>query len=319
MTKINLIPFEFKLRNNNIFTSKFMLQYGIHLGGHIQLLQIETSSIVFGIRTKNTIINLNFTSLELSKVFNLIKSLGFNRAIIYFINSTLSFRLCFKYSFNKFNKHLFFPTTPDIHNVFRKFKLLLFKKEELKFLKNKLQKKQIFLLKSGKSLLRKIFVSSKWSYGFVSNSKTFFQFTDNVLHEKVKFGKKISSFQDKIEDFVDFYPFLPNYGFIGDHHRNYWIVNEFRMAQVSNSSIIDTFTTKALLSMYGIPGNSCSIDSTLFFLILTLSNYLLGFYQQVYKFCFKQNLESNIYKSHFLQSKKNYFFKKLKNFNFKNV
>jgi hypothetical protein len=57
------------------------------------------------------------------------------------------------------------------------------------------------------------------------------------------------------------------------------------MAQVPNSSVIDSFSKKSLLSMYGIPGNACSIDSTLFFLSLTISNYLLGFYQQIFKFC----------------------------------
>lgn len=319
MSLSNLINFKFKLKNNNIFTSKFMLQYGIHLGGHIHLLQIEISSIIFGIRTKNSIINLNSTSLELIKVLNIVKNLGLQRQIIYFINSILSFRLCFKYTFNKFNKHLFFPIEPGIHNVFRKFDHLEFSKKELKELSIKSQKYENFLLRSGKSLLQKIFVSSKWSYGFVSNSKTFFQFTDNVLHEKVKFGKIISTFQEKIEELVDYYPFLPNYGFIGDHHRNCWIVNEFRMAQVANSSIIDTFTTKSLFSMYGIPGNACSIDTTLFFLILMLSNYLLGFYQQIHKFCFKKSLQLKILKNNFSRIKKNYFFKNLKNFNLKNV
>lgn len=57
-----------------------------------------------------------------------------------------------------------------------------------------------------------------------------------------------------------------------------------------NCSIIDSFTNKALLSMYGIPGNACSIDTTLFFLSLTVSNYLLGFYQQIFKFCLNANI-----------------------------
>lgn len=59
------------------------------------------------------------------------------------------------------------------------------------------------------------------------------------------------------------------------------------MAQVPNSSVIDSFSNRALLSMYGIPGNACSIDSTLFFSSLTISNYLLGFYQQIFKFCLR--------------------------------
>lgn len=308
---------EYKLKNNCFFTSKFMLQYGVQLGGHFRLMQAEASSIVFGVRTQNSIINLNFTSSELMKTFGIIKLLGFKRGVIYFINSIISFRLCCKYSFDKFNKHIFFPIHADIQNIFRKFQLLLLEKNDLKKLKNIFKKKQIFLIKSGKNLLRKIFVSSKWSYGFVSNSKTFFRFADNVLHENIKFGKKLGAFQDKIEEFVDFYPFLPNHGIIGDHFANYWIVNEFRMAQVPNSSVVDTFTTKGLLGMYGIPGNACSIDSTLFFLILTISNYLVGYYQKIYKFCFKQNYTFEIYKTKkkFLKENKNIFFKKIKNLN----
>lgn len=314
MSKI-ILP-SFKLKHNYVFTSKFLLQYGIQLGGHISLMQPDTSSIVFGVKTQNNIINLNLTSLELMKTFEIIKRLGYRRAIIYFINSMISFRLCCKYSFNTFNKHLFFPIQINIENVFRKFKLLIFDKDDLRKLNRIFEKKQKFLIKSGKNLLRKIFVSSKWSYGFVSNARTFFHFTDNVLHENIKFGKKLAPFQDKIEELVDFYPFLPHYGVIGDHLTNYWIVNEFRMAQVPNSSVIDTFTTKGLFSMYGIPGNACSIDSTLFFLILTISNYLLGYYLQIYKFCLKKdnNLDISKTKKIFLKENKIFFFKKMKNF-----
>lgn len=102
-----LLKPNFKLRNNKTFSSKFVLQYGIHLGGHLQLLCVETSSIVFGVRTKNMVLNLNLTIVELIKVLNTIKGLGFKRTIIYFINSTLNFRLSFKSSFEQYNKHLF--------------------------------------------------------------------------------------------------------------------------------------------------------------------------------------------------------------------
>ena len=310
-----LLKPKLKLRNNKSFSSKFVLQYGIHLGGHLQLLCVETSSIVFGVRTKNIILNLNLTIVELIKVLNTIKGLGFKRTIIYFINSTLNFRLAFKSSFEQYNKHLFFPASIKIRNVLKKFRLLLFSKPELYKIKNAktlVEKRKLFFLVNGKNLLRKIFVASKWSYGFVSNASTFFSFAHNVLHEKVKFGKMINSFQEKVKSFVDFYPFLPNYGFIGDNRTNHWIVNEFHMAQVPNSSVVDAFSTKALYTMYGITGNSCSIDSTLFFLILTVSNYLLGFYQHVFKFSSKTTLENNLKQDYFLKKKKNYFFKKMK-------
>jgi ribosomal protein S2 len=313
------LPLNLKIKNNYIFTSKFILQYGVQLGGHLSLMQPEASSIVFGVKTKNSIINLNLTSSELIKAFNIVKFLGFQRSVIYFINSMISFRLCCKYTFDAFNKHLFFPIQINIDHVFRKFKLLLFNKDDLKKLRRIFRKKQKFLIQSGKNLLRKIFVSSKWSYGFVSNSKTFYNFTNNVLHENIKFGKKLEPFFDKIEELVDFYPFLPHYGVIGDHFTNYWIVNEFRMARVPNSSIIDTFTTKGLLSMYGIPGNACSVDTNLFFLILTISYYLVGYYLKIYKFCFKSIIPENSQKKKnlFLKKNKKIFFKKMKFF-FKN-
>ena len=84
-------------KRNNKFSSKFVVDYGIHLGGHLKLLALETSSVIFGIRTSNIIINLSFTTLELLKVLKSLEGLGFERAVIYFINSILSFRLSFNY------------------------------------------------------------------------------------------------------------------------------------------------------------------------------------------------------------------------------
>merc|ERR1712100_502755 len=46
------------------------------------------------------VLNLNLTIVELIKVLNTIKGLGFKRTIIYFINSTLNFRLAFKLRLN---------------------------------------------------------------------------------------------------------------------------------------------------------------------------------------------------------------------------
>ena len=48
----------FRFSLNNKFTSKLVLVYGICLGGHMQLLKLTTSSVVFGLRTKNLIINI---------------------------------------------------------------------------------------------------------------------------------------------------------------------------------------------------------------------------------------------------------------------
>ena len=169
-----------------------------------------------------------------------------------------------------------------------------------------LRKKKRFLFKSGKFLLRKIFIATKWRYGFVSSSRGFFRYVTNVIHEKIKVGKMLHTFEDDLNIFLDYYPLLPNYGFIGDHRLNFWIVNEFRCARVPNVSVIDTFTTKALLSMYGIAGNACSIDSTLFFLILFISNYLKGYYYYIIKFSLNDFYYDNLF---LLSNKKPLFFR----------
>lgn len=300
-----------KTRFNTKFSSKLILKYGIHLGGHDRLLCVETSSMVFGIRTRNIIINLNATSVELIKVLKVLEGLGSVRGVIYFINSTLGFRLSFKNSFANYNRHLFFPIHFNIKSVLKNFELVVLSKSQVRTSKKFFKVKKLFFIKSGKTLLRKFFISSKWSHGFVSNSKTFFTFVDNVLHEKIKFGKMFKTFHEKIKEFLDFYPLLPNYGVIGDNRVNHWIVNEFKMASVPCSSVVDTFTTKALLNMYGIPGNSNSIDSTLFFLLLTISNYLTGFYQQIIRFFLNNLILDNIF-SDIKVTNKNYFFKTFK-------
>lgn len=301
---------DFKLIKNNKFSSKLLLNYGICIGSHKQVLQLTTSSVVFGLRTHIAIINLNMTLIELVKVLKLIEGFGFNRCILYYINSIVSFRQSIFGSFNTYNKHLFFPIKIIIINVLRKFKYLMLNKKLDKSLQLSFKRKTLFLLKAGKSLLRKVFVVSKWRYGFVSNSRSFFLFIDNVLHHKIRLGKMLNKFENKVKTFVDFYPLLPHYGFIGDHRLNYWVSNEFRAARVPSSSVIDTLTTKAVRSMYGIPGNACSIDSSIFFLMLLITYYLIGFYQQIFKFCFIKHFQGF---SLLTKNKKNFFknFKKL--------
>lgn len=168
-------------------------------------------------------------------------------------------------TFGYYNKHLFFSSNLVILNIFRRFRALLISKKITRKIRKSLYFKQRFFMKSGKSLLQKIFIASRWRHGFVSNACSFFAFADNVLHEKIKLGKILTGYEEKIKSFFDFYPFLPNYGVIGDHRLNYWIVNEFKMARVPNLSIIDPSTTKAFFSMHGLAGNACSIDSSLFF------------------------------------------------------
>ena len=301
------IKIDLKLLKNNKFSSKLLLSYGICLGSHKHTLQLITSSVVFGLRSQIAIINLNMTLIELVKISKLLEGFGFQRGILYYINSIVSFRHSFITCFNTYNKHLFFPLKIIIVNVLRNFKYLLLNRKINKDLKIFFKRKTKFLLQAGKNLLRKIFVASKWRYGFVSNSCSFFEFIDNVLHEKVRLGKMLDKFENKVKTFVDFYPLLPHYGFIGDHRLNYWVTNEFRAARVAYSSVIDTLTSKALLAMYGIPANACSIDSSLFYLVFIINYYLIGFYQNILKFCFQKKFNFNV-----ITKKNHMFFKNFK-------
>jgi len=299
--------FKLTLMKNSNFSSKLLVNVGVQLGGHLQLLKLTTTSVVFGIRNSNVIINMNTTLIELKKVNRGIEGLGYGRATLYFINSTLSMATLFRKNFNYYNKHLFFPFRQNIIEIFDDFGFLKIDRQFKKNYCKTFGKKRFFLYKSGKYLLRKLFVSSKWQYGFVSNSETFGKFVDNVLHEKIKIGKVLNVYEQKIRLITDFYPFIPHYGFISDHRTNYWIVNEFIKSKVGNCSIIDTFTTKAFFSMYGIPGNACSIDTTFFFLSMAISNYLIGYNQRILKF-----LSSDYKLNYFQLSKKHIYFKKFK-------
>lgn len=307
--------FQLKLYKNNKFTSKFMLKTGIHLGGHISLLDLTTTSVVFGLRNNNIIINLTSVSIELLKVLNLIEGLGYGRSIVYFINSILGFRLAFKNSFYTYNKHVFLPSflgKLSMKNIFKKLYIGYLKKYKHQTNSIFLRKKLRFFEKSGQYLLRKVFACSKWSYGFISNSKTFVKNAENILYNKVKVGKLIINYKKKLFSSLDVYPFLPHYAFIGDHRLNFSVLNECKMSGVPTSSIIDTFSKKALHCFFGIPGNACSIDSSIFFLILLMSSYMLGYNQNIVKFSYNLESKMNYLKNKFIFEKKNLFFKSFK-------
>ena len=72
------------------------------------------------------------------------------------------------------------------------------------------------------------------------------------------------------------------------------------------ASVVDCFTNKSLLSMYGIPGNACSMDSNLFFLLVAISSYLTGYNLNILKFNFRRNYN----KKKKLLKKNSFFFKR---------
>lgn len=304
--KFNKNFYNLQKKLNNKFSSKLILKYGVQIGGHKKSLILTTTSVVFGIRSEIAIININKTFIELMKVLNIIEGLGFYRSVLYFVNNILSLRSSLYYTYGYYNRHLFFPGRVNILNPIKKFKLLKISRRKIKSLKKYLGLRNFFLFKSGRNLLRKFFISSKWTYGFLSNNKGFSKFIFNLFHEKIKVGKLLNIFHEKVKSFMDYFPYMPHYGFLGDHKINYWISNEFDSLTIPYNTIIDTSTTKSFFSMYGIPGNSCSVDSSLFYIVLMISYYLSGYNQMVLKFSLK--------KVHFkkLNEKKNFFFKRFK-------
>ena len=73
------------------FSIKFCLNYGLQLGGHVSSMVPLNSSVLFGIRFSNGIININKTLIELKKVLKIIEGIGFGRGNIFFVNSNIIF------------------------------------------------------------------------------------------------------------------------------------------------------------------------------------------------------------------------------------
>lgn len=308
------LNFEFdftQLLNNTKFSSKFIFKYGLNLGGHVRFLDLTTSSILYGVRYFNSILNMSYSFLELSKVLKIIEGIGYGRGVIYVINSIVSLQSVFKSTYKSVNRNFFLPASAKIFNILKNPVIFRYNFNQL-FLNYSI--KALFFYNLGISLIRKFFISSKWTYGFVSNSKGFYFFTKNVLHEIIKDGKFLDCYEKQVKDFFQIYPHLPQYGVIGDHRTNYWVVNEFTKAWVPNCSAVDTFTNKALYSFYGIPANGCSMDSTFFFLVMALMSYFIGYN----KFILKFNIVNFMYKNiNFLKLKKNLYFKKFIKYKYK--
>lgn len=295
-----------RMSSNLTFSLKFFTLFGLQLGGHLQLLDQTTTSAVFGLRNSNTVIDINKTVLELLKVSKILEGLGLKRSVLYFINNIKSLRCSLYYCYGFYNRHLFFPLGMEIISYFRTLKYLKMSRRKRRKLKKFLGFRRYSFFRAGISLLKKFFISSKWPFGFLSNNSGFKHFFKNVYHDEVKVGKFINEWEEKVDQFIDYVPLLPHYGFIGDHRLNFWIVNEFRCASVPHNSFIDSTTNKACFSMYGVPGNGCSLDTSMIFIILMISNYFSGYNEQIYKFNLKKNMKIH-------NMKFNIFFKKYEN------
>lgn len=130
-----------KIFKLNYFTKYFinynyLVDLGLHLGGHIKNAQMSNTSIIYGIRNNQAILSLAKTLYELKKVLKILETISFKRGVIYFVNSYISFQFICQTVFGEFNKY---------------------------FLKNR------------KKLLEYLYVFSKWPSGFLTNNSIYFR------------------------------------------------------------------------------------------------------------------------------------------------
>ncbi len=89
----NINRFKTKFNIKYIINYHFLIKHGLQFGGHRQNLNIRTSSLIFGQKESNLILNMNLLILELKKVNKIIEGLSFKRGVIYLVNSYLGLNL----------------------------------------------------------------------------------------------------------------------------------------------------------------------------------------------------------------------------------
>ena len=130
-------------------TYKMLVLNGLHLGGNIQNFDFSNSSVIYGIRTNNLIINLTISSFELLKSIKSFERFGRRRRRVFYVYDNLSSQSFFKKCFNYYNIHLVRFSTK--HNIIR----------------------QLFW--------RTIFIIGKWFPGFLTN-----RFTYRAYHRRLR-------------------------------------------------------------------------------------------------------------------------------------
>lgn len=99
---------KFKL---NYFTKYFinyiyLLNLGLHLGGHYKSKHMTNSSLIYGFKQKQTILNLSKTLFELKKILKIVETISFKRGVLYYINNSITFQLACQNIFSSFNKYI---------------------------------------------------------------------------------------------------------------------------------------------------------------------------------------------------------------------
>ena len=235
------------------FSYKLLVLSGLHLGGNIQNFDLSNSSVIYGIRTANVIINLILTSLEMIKSFKVFEASGLNRQTVYYINSSFGSRTSVKDIYQSFNIHL------GTH---------FYKKDSDHFKKIKYSK-----------LENSMFYLSNWPNGFLSNRRSFCKYFTKVYRCTV-----LQLFYKK-NYFFDWLPRRASSGVLTNTNLN--IKKEFMYYGIPCLTLGDVFYAKTqsdLIGTYNLPSNSCSYEVSSFYISICLAAYIYGYYKLVIQF-----------------------------------
>jgi len=256
-------------------TYKMLVLNGLHLGGNIQNFDFSNSSVIYGIRTNNLIINLTISSFELLKSIKVFERFGRRRRRVFYVYANLSSQSFFKKCFNYYNVHLVRFSTKT--NIIRKL------------------------------FWRTIFIIGKWFPGFLTNRTTY-----KVYHIRLKRRLRLNLYNVPINNkfYFDKFPKRPSGGIVVNTKKS--ILNEFICLGIPLFYTGDVFLNNNNMLFYKIPSNSGTFELGNFFFIIFFSTYLLGFYVYLKKFnakYFISLLNVKIY-GQTLELKKYLFFKR---------
>ena len=257
-------------------TYKMLVLNGLHLGGNIQNFDFSNSSVIYGIRTNNLIINLTISSFELLKSVRSFERFGRRRRRTFYVYDNLSSKSFFKKCFDYYNVHL--VRCLSRRHVIRQY------------------------------FWRTIFIIGKWFPGFLTNRKTYKRYHFRL---KRRLRLNLDNIPIKNKFYFDKFPKRPSGGIVVSTKKA--ILNEFIGLGIPLFYTGDVFLNNNNMLFYKIPSNSGTFELGNFFFVIFFSSYLLGFYFYLKKFNTKYFISLLAIKYHgreYLEIKKNAFFKR---------
>lgn len=241
------------MKNRSFLTTYYTITYkmlvlnGLHLGGNIQNFDFSNSSVIYGIRTNNLVINLTLSSFELLKSIKVFERFGRRRRRVFYVYSSLSSQSFFKKCFNYYNIYL------------------------LRYSTKKSIIRRIFW--------RTVFFIGKWFPGFLTNRHTY-----RVYHVRLKRRLRLNLNNVSVNNkfYFDKFPKRPSGGIVVNTKK--FILNEFVTLGIPLFYTGDVFLNNNNMLFYKIPSNSGTFELGNFYFILFFSSYLLGFYANLKRF-----------------------------------